>query len=186
MAIARQRMTLDEFLKFPEEEPPLELLFGEVTQKVSPKMYHSATQTRLIVRFEVFCTPRKLGRAFSELRTSYEGMSTVPDVVYFVQARLPRAADGRRLTEALIPPGYRHRDRLARSERYRSGSSLPLVRRQWRPGCHLDRPDRLSVILFRPGVEPIALRDTGSLDLGDVIPGFVLDVADLFSALNVD
>ena len=42
-------------------------------------------------------------------------------------------------------------------------------------------PDRQSVVLFRPGSEPIALRDTGTLDLGDVIPEFSLDVADLFA-----
>ena len=47
-------------------------------------------------------------------------------------------------------------------------------------------PDRQSVVLFRPGAEPIAMRDTGTLDLSDVIPEFVLDVAAMFAELDAD
>lgn len=186
MAIARQRMTLDEFLKLPEEEPPLELLFGEVTQKAAPKIFHSASQLYLGSLFNAFARPKRLGRAFTELRTSYEGTSTVPDVTYFVWDRIPRAADGRRLAEAqvapdiaveIVSPDQSVTDLVVRCLWYvANGVRIALL---------ID-PDRLSVILFRPGAEPIAVRETGSLDLGDVIPGFVLDVADLFSELNVD
>lgn len=37
MAVLNKRMTLDEFLALPEEEPALEYGEGVVTQKVSPK-----------------------------------------------------------------------------------------------------------------------------------------------------
>lgn len=184
MAIAGQRMTLEEFLKLPEEEPPLEFLYGEVTQKVSPKWFHSATQTRLLVRLEVFCVPRKLGRAFSELRTTYEDISTIPDVVYFVQERIPYDADGNLPPEALLAPDIA----VEVVSPDQSVTDL-VVRCLWYVAngvkiALLIDPDRRSVILFRPGREPIAVQDTGTLDLGDVIPGFALDVADLFSALQ--
>src|SRR3954451_1269214 len=99
MAIARQRMTLEEFLKLPEEEPPLELFDGEVTRKVSPKMFHSASQSYMLTLLNAFARPKKIGRAFTELRTTYEGISTVPDVVYFIHDRIPRDASGRLLPE---------------------------------------------------------------------------------------
>ena len=46
MTIA-QRMTLEAFLRLPEEEPALEFADGMVTQKVSPKFHHSALQYAL-------------------------------------------------------------------------------------------------------------------------------------------
>jgi Uma2 family endonuclease len=186
MAIAREPMTLDEFLKLPEEEPPLELFGGDVTSKVSPKMFHSAIQTYLGPLLNAFCRPKRLGRAFSELRTSYEGISTVPDLVYFVQARIPRAADGKRLAEAyiapdiaveIVSPSQSVTDLLLRCLWYvANGVRIALL---------ID-PDRQSVVLFRPGAEPIAPRDTGTLDLGDVIPDFSLDIAEMFAELDVD
>ena len=51
MAIARRRMTLDEFLKLPEEEePPLELFDGEVTQKSVGDMRRSAIMGAICAR----------------------------------------------------------------------------------------------------------------------------------------
>jgi Uma2 family endonuclease len=44
MAVASSRLTLDEFLKLPEEEPALEYVNGVVSQKVSPKGRHSSLQ----------------------------------------------------------------------------------------------------------------------------------------------
>jgi len=178
-------MTLDEFLALPEQEPPLELFDGEVTPKVSPKMFHSIIQSYLLVWFNTFCRPKRLGRAFTELRTTYEGVSTVPDLVYFVQERIPRDANGRALPDALIPPDIAV-EIVSPSQ---SVTDL-LIRCVWyvangvRLALLVD-PDRQSVVLFRPGSEPIAVRDTGSLDLGDVIPGLVLDAEEMFADLNV-
>jgi Uma2 family endonuclease len=186
MAITPERMTLDQFLALPEKEPPLELFGGEVTQKVSPKMFQSAIQSFLISLFNAFCRPKRLGRAFSELRTEYAGISTVPDLVYFVWDRIPRSPSGKRLAEAMIPPDIA----VEIVSPDQSVTDL-LIRCLWyvangvRIALLID-PDRLSVVLFRPGAEPIALRDTGSLDLTDVIPGFSIDVAELFAELDVD
>jgi hypothetical protein len=58
MAITRRRMTLEEFLRLPEEKPALEFLEGTVTQKVSPQGKHG----RLHFKFA-----ERLGR-FAELR----------------------------------------------------------------------------------------------------------------------
>jgi hypothetical protein len=54
-----------------------------------------------------------------------------------------------------------------------------------RAAIYADPAQRL-VVAFRPETEPIALIDTGKLDLDDVIPCFQLDVAELFAALVAD
>lgn len=41
MAMPREQLTLDEFLKIPEREPPFEFEDGRILQKVSPKGKHS-------------------------------------------------------------------------------------------------------------------------------------------------
>src|SRR5205823_5058350 len=44
MAIARRRMTLEQFLALDEQEPALEYVDGVVTQKLSPKFRHGLVQ----------------------------------------------------------------------------------------------------------------------------------------------
>jgi Uma2 family endonuclease len=184
MAIARERMTLEEFLKVPEEEPPLELFGGEVAQKLIGHMWRSAIMGHVAMRVEMYAHSRNLGRAFTSLRCSHSGVSTVLDVAYFVRERVPRDATGHLLEDALIPPDIA-------AEIVSPGQSVTdlLLRCLWYVAngvkiSILIDPHRRSVVLFRPGTEPIALRDTGTLDLGDVIPEFALDLADLFAALH--
>jgi Uma2 family endonuclease len=46
-------------------------------------------------------------------------------------------------------------------------------------------PDDESVILFRPGAEPAALRGTDTIDFSEVLPGTQLAVQELFESLSV-
>ena len=45
-------------------------------------------------------------------------------------------------------------------------------------------PDDSTIRDFRPGAEPVILRSGDVLDLGDVLPGFALDVGALFDVLT--
>ena len=54
-----------------------------------------------------------------------------------------------------------------------------------RVAIYADPAERL-VVVFRPAAEPTAWIHAGAIDLDDVIPGFTLDVAELFSALVAD
>lgn len=47
MVVARQRVTPDQFLGLPKEEPALECEDGATTRKVSPRGKHSARQLEL-------------------------------------------------------------------------------------------------------------------------------------------
>lgn len=185
MAITQQRLTLEQFLKLPERKPALEYEDGEMTQKVSPKGPHSLLQPILAELFNRSLRPRKLALALTELRTTFAGSSRVPDVAIYVWDRIPRDAAGKIAYDFLVPPdiaveiispGQSKSRLIRRCERFlREGVRVVLL---------ID-PEDESIAVFRPGRTSTA-RGDDHIDLGDVIPGFVLDVKELFDALRLD
>jgi len=186
MAIARQRLTLDAFLRLPEEKPALELVDGEVTQKVSPKTVHSVIQWEACSSINGFALPRKLARAFVEHRSSYDGMSTVPDVAVFVWDRLPRDARGAWIDDVTYPP-----DVAIEIASPGQGAGMLERRCRWyvehgvRVSIRIE-PRRRRATAYRLGAEPTVATEGDSLDLGDVIPGFHFDLGALFAVLEPD
>ena len=94
MAIASQRLTLEAFLRLPEQEPPLEFWHGEVTQKVPPMGPHGALQYGFGERISRPRAPAVPFRIFTETRVIFTGVSTVPDLVVYRRERVPRDARG--------------------------------------------------------------------------------------------
>ena len=178
------RMTLDEFLTLPEEEPALEFEDGMVTQKVSPKGRHSTLQTWAVEQINARIRPRKLGHAFTELRASFANMSRVPDVSVYRWDRIPRDANGRvadDFTEPpdiaieIVSPGQSVNRLIRRCLTFVDAGVLVAV---------LIDPSDESIVVVRPGVEPIGLAAGDTLDLSDIIPDLRLDVAALFDSLK--
>ncbi len=83
MAVAGGRMTLEEFLTLPEEEPALEYVDGEVVQKVPPMTWHSELQIEFAGQMRSFVRPRRLAHVLPEHRGTYGGRSTVPDIAVY-------------------------------------------------------------------------------------------------------
>lgn len=104
MAVMQQQLTLEEFLKLPEEKPALEFEEGRIIQKVSPKARHSAVQLRLCELFNGVTRRRRLALAFPALRATFGGRSYVPDVSVIRWDRLPRAPDGTIADDFVAPP----------------------------------------------------------------------------------
>src|SRR6266511_3509189 len=104
MAVTRRRLTLDEFLELPEEEPALEYEAGKVTQKVSPKGKHGRLQAALAELINRFTGPRRLALAFTETRATFAGASRVPDLVVYRWARIPRDESGEVADDIFDPP----------------------------------------------------------------------------------
>ena len=77
--------TLEEFLRLPETKPALEFDHGIVQQKVSPTTEHSVLQKHLVKLLDAI----DVGQAFPELRTVLPTASKVPDVAFYVTAKLP-------------------------------------------------------------------------------------------------
>ena len=186
MRIAGRRPTLDEFPRLPEEKPALELVDGEVTQKVSPKTVHSVLQYEGCAQINGFARPRKLGRAFPEHRSSYAGASTVPDVAVFVWDRLPRDAAGRWIDDVdyppdiaikILSPGQTLGDLDTRCRWYVANAVRVAI---------LVEPRRRQVRVYWPGAAPDVVTTSGSIDMSEVIPGFGFDVGSQFAALDED
>jgi Uma2 family endonuclease len=87
-------ITLEEFLRLPETKPASEYVDGQIIQKPMPQGKHSTIQTELSTVINSVLKPQRISRAFSELRCTFGGRSTVPDVSVFVWNRIPRDEGG--------------------------------------------------------------------------------------------
>jgi Uma2 family endonuclease len=87
-------ITLEEFLALPETKPAGEYIDGQIFQKPMPQGKHSTIQTELSTFINSVLKPQKVARAFSELRCTFGGRSTVPDVTVFTWDRIPRDENG--------------------------------------------------------------------------------------------
>ncbi len=83
-------ITLEEFLKLPETKPASEYIDGQIIQKPMPQGKHSTIQTEFSTTVNAVLKPQQIARAFSELRCTFGGRSTVPDVSVFTWQRIPR------------------------------------------------------------------------------------------------
>jgi Uma2 family endonuclease len=104
MAVALQRLTLEEFLMLPEEEPALEFFEGLVTQKPWPGGWHSALRGAVMMHLHDFAKPRRLAMVFPELQVIFSGAAVVPDVAVYRWERIPRTPSGELAEDALEPP----------------------------------------------------------------------------------
>ena len=186
MAIAEQRFSLEEFLKLPEQEPALEFEDEVITQKVSPKGQHSGLQGEFVELVNRFTRPRKLARAFPELRATFAGRSYVPEIAVYVWDRIPRTPTGELANDFFEPPD------IAVEIVSPEQSVNALVRRcLWyvehgvRVALLVDPADR-SVLVFRQDAKPVVLTGADRLDLGDLLPGFELSVEELYAALRME
>ena len=183
MAISQRGLTLEQFLKLPEEKPALEFWDGMVIQKVSPQNLHGWMQFAFAQRVNLFAEPLKLAMAFPETRATWGGRSPVPDVVVYRWARVPRDARGKLLPRFVEPPDIAVeivspeqsvRELIDKCRWYvEHGVAIAL----------LVEPDEEWIMLFRAGVEPRRLQGSDRIDLDSVLPGFVLTAQELFAAL---
>ncbi|BAY75924.1 hypothetical protein NIES25_23730 [Nostoc linckia NIES-25] len=84
-----RRISLEEFLQLPETKPASEYIDGEIIQKPMPQGKHSRLQGELVTAINRVAEPTKIALAFPELRCTFGGRSTVPDVAVFAWERIP-------------------------------------------------------------------------------------------------
>ena len=87
-------ITLAEFLAMPETKPASEYINGKIFQKPMPQGEHSLIQGELVTTLNRSLKAAKIARAFPELRCTFGGRSTVPDVTVFTWDRIPRKDSG--------------------------------------------------------------------------------------------
>jgi Uma2 family endonuclease len=87
-------ITLEEFLKLPETEPASEYIEGEIIQKPMPQGKHSTIQGELVTAINAVVKPKRIARAFPELRCTFGERAIVPDISVFTWDRIPRDENG--------------------------------------------------------------------------------------------
>ena len=99
-------LTLAEFLKLPETEPASEYIDGQIIQKPMPQGKHSAIQGEFVPAINKILKPKHIARAFPELRCTFGGRSTVPDIVVFIWNRIPRDENGEVANTFTVAPDW--------------------------------------------------------------------------------
>jgi Uma2 family endonuclease len=99
-------ITLEDFLRLPETKPASEFVDGQVIQKPMPQGKHSTIQRDLCTAIEAALKPLKVARAYPELRCTFGGRSTVPDVAVFDWERIPRDEDGKVANVFALAPDW--------------------------------------------------------------------------------
>ena len=99
-------ISIEEFLKLPETKPASEFVDGQIIQKPMPQGKHSTIQGDLVPAINTALKPAKVARAYPELRCTFGGRSTVPDVTVFAWGRIPRDNDGKVANVFALAPDW--------------------------------------------------------------------------------
>ena len=94
MTTTTKQITLAEFLKLPETKPAQEFIDGRIYQKPMPQGKHSRLQLKLCNAISQVAEEQKIALAFPELRCTFGGRSTIPDISVFTWARIPFDTNG--------------------------------------------------------------------------------------------
>jgi Uma2 family endonuclease len=104
--VPSKTLTLEEFLQQPETKPASEYIDGQIIQKPMPQGKHSTIQGELVPAVNTVVKPNRIARAFPELRCTFGGRSTVPDIAVFIWNRIPRDENGEVANTFLIAPDW--------------------------------------------------------------------------------
>ena len=179
--VTKTRMTLAEFLALPEEKPYLEFVDGEVVQKAMPTESHGVLVAELIRLLGNHLREARAGRVATEVRHVSRALDWVflPDVSVTLGDRQPsQSSEPVDVTPdfaiEVLSPDDRPGRLFERVDLYlRSGVKL-----LW-----LVDPETKSIMVYRPGDPQVAVR-SGTLRAEPVLPGFSLDVGELFAELS--
>jgi Uma2 family endonuclease len=182
MAMERQGTTAAEFDQFallPENEQKiLELIGGEIYE-VPSNAYASQLSALFVYFLLAFVKPRNLGHVTTEAGGyMVAGERYAPDAAYISRTKQPELArEGYNpnppdlVVEVDYPSTYEsQRQLLIKISNYMAAGTVVWVA----------RPDSKTVAVYIPG-EPVKLLDIeDTLEGGDVLPGFILALKDVF------
>lgn len=184
--VPSKTLTLEEFLQQPETNPASEYMDGHIIQKPMPQEKHSTLQAELVPAINGVVKPKHLARAFPELRCTFGGRSTVPDIAVFVWSRIPRDRNGEVANIFPIPPDWTIEILSPDQNQTKvTKNLLHCLKYGTQMGWLID-PDEQTVFVYRPKQETEVLDDP---DVLLSVPLFASDlqltVKDLFAWLLV-
>ncbi len=177
-------VTLEEFLKLPETKPASEYIDGQIIHKSMPQGKHSTIQGELVTALNPVVKPKRIARAFPELRCTFGGRSIVPDISVFVWDRIPRDLNGEIANSFQIAPDWMIEILSPdQSQTKVTKNILHCLKSETRMGWLID-PDEQTVFVYLPKQQPEAF-DKSEVQLP--VPSFAselqLTVGELFGWL---
>lgn len=179
-------ISLEEFLRLPEEKPYLEYIDGHIEAKMSPRTRHSAIQWWLLNSINTHAIPLRSGIALPEWRCTYAGRSIVPDVVFLLREHIERDEQGDPVDEIVRAPDLAVEIVSPGQSSRRPGERLAFAVAN---GCALGwliDPYRRTIDVYRPDAGPIRLADDGVLEGEPVLPGYRLAASEVFRWLKLE
>ncbi|XHX75941.1 MAG: Uma2 family endonuclease [Stenomitos frigidus ULC029] len=167
-----KNLALEEFLQLPETEPASEYIDGLIIQKPMPQGEHSAIQTELAPAINLVVKPNHIARAFIELRCTFGGRSTIPDVAVFLWDRIPRKESGGVANVFPLAPDWTIEILSPdQSQTKVTKNILHCLKHGTQMGWLID-PDEQSVFVYRPD-QPTTVYDEPGTRLP--VPAFATD-----------
>lgn len=178
------KISLEEFLQFPETKPASEYIDGQIEQKPMAQGKHSIIQIELASAINQLGKPQKLAYAFPELRCTFGKLSIVPDICVFEWSRIPREADGKIKDRFDLYPDWiieilspdQSPNRVIRKIVFSLNQGTKL-------GWFID-PEDESVMIFQPNQLPEVKSEADILPALDILGDWQIKAADLFAWLN--
>ena len=176
--------TIKEFLKIPETKPASEYINGKIIQKPMPKTRHSRLQSKLIGTINTVAENQQIAYAFPELRCTFGGRSTVPDIVVLLWDHIEFDAKGEPIDDLLIAPDWTIEILSpGQSSNRVTGNILHCLKYGCQLGWLLD-PDDRSILVFQPQKQPELRQGKDHLILlGEI--DLTLTVEQIFSWLKM-
>ncbi|HIK31185.1 MAG TPA: Uma2 family endonuclease [Oscillatoriales cyanobacterium M59_W2019_021] len=177
-------LTLEEFLQQPETTPASEYIDGKIVPKPMPQGKHSTIQGEFVPAINQVLKPKRLARAFPELRCTFGGRSTVPDIAVFVWSRIPRDENGEVANTFLLPPDWTIEILSPEQSQTKvTKNILHCLKHGTQMGWLID-PDEKTVFVYRPKQETEVFdRSDEVLPMPPFASELQLTVGDLFSWL---
>jgi Uma2 family endonuclease len=147
-------LTLADFLQLAETKPASEYIDGQILQKPMPQGRHSAIQGELVAAINGVVRSPKMGRAFPELRCTFGGRSTVPDIAVFLWDRIPRDSGGAIADAFSVAPDWTIEILSpAQSQTKVTKNILHALQYGTQMGWLID-PEEQTLLIYRPQQQP--------------------------------
>jgi Uma2 family endonuclease len=170
MTTTTKFLTLEEFLQLPETKPASEYIKGQIFQKPMPKSKHSRLQGRLMRAINEVVEDRKYAYAFPELRCTFGGRSTVPDVAVLLWQNIEFDENGEPIDDVKIAPDWTIE---ILSPEQSSNRVTRNILHCLQHGCQLGwliDPDDRSILVFLPHQPPVICIECDRIPVPKDIP----------------
>lgn len=146
---------------------------------------HSAIQTFLAPAINQVAIPKKIARAFSELRCTFGGRSLVPDITVFSWERIPVDANGEIENTFEIAPDWTIEILSPEQSSTRVIDNILFCLNHGTALGWLIDPHERSIIIFKPGEQPEIKQNQDSLPILSSLGDVRLSVQDVFGWLSL-